>query len=169
MGISFGSTGIKPYVGSKEVQEAYVGSQLVYRAVPPAVYKFLGTETDYIIDGTLTGGATVKKDQNVYRITMGSRGGVFICTTEKGMDLKFLTRNVINANNYLYIQYGTRVSAETQYDSFRWSGQNYIAQTTSYELKSLSHTILDKYDAVKFTGAGNSNGGFLDAVRFENP
>ena len=38
MGISFGSASKKPYVGSKEVQEAYVGSQLVYRAVPPSVY-----------------------------------------------------------------------------------------------------------------------------------
>ena len=31
MSISFGSTGIKPYVGNKEVQEAYVGSTLVYQ------------------------------------------------------------------------------------------------------------------------------------------
>ena len=36
MSISFGSTGRKPYVGNKEVQEAYVGSQLVYKnEVPP--------------------------------------------------------------------------------------------------------------------------------------
>ena len=47
MSISFGSTGIKPYVGSKEVQEAYVGSQLVYRASLPSNYMFLGTENDY--------------------------------------------------------------------------------------------------------------------------
>lgn len=37
MGISFGSVGKKPYVGGKEVQEAYVGSQLVYQnEVPPS-------------------------------------------------------------------------------------------------------------------------------------
>lgn len=47
MSISFGSTGRKPYVGSKEVQEAYVGSQLVYRASLPSSYMFLGTENDY--------------------------------------------------------------------------------------------------------------------------
>ena len=169
MSISFGSASKKPYVGSKEVQEAYVGSQLVYRATPPAVYKFLGTETDYIIAGTLTGGAAVAKDQNVFRIALGTQGGVFICTTEKGMDLKFLTRNIINANNYMYIQYGRRVADGTNYDSFQWNGQNYIAQTMEYALKSLSHTILDNYDAVKFTGGGNRNGGFLDAVRFESP
>ena len=38
MGISFGSTGIKPYVGSKEVQEAYVGNKLVYSANPDSTY-----------------------------------------------------------------------------------------------------------------------------------
>ena len=50
MGISFGSTGIKPYVGSKEVKEAYVGSQLVYRAIPPYYYYFMGTPNDYILN-----------------------------------------------------------------------------------------------------------------------
>lgn len=53
MGISFGSTGIKPYVGSKEVQEAYVGSQLVYRAGLPDSYMFLGAENDYYISGNV--------------------------------------------------------------------------------------------------------------------
>lgn len=38
MSISFGSTGIKPYVGSKEVKEAYVGSTLVYQNVPNYAY-----------------------------------------------------------------------------------------------------------------------------------
>lgn len=47
MGISFGSAGMKPYVGSKEVTEAYVGSQLVYRARLPYNYMFLGAENDY--------------------------------------------------------------------------------------------------------------------------
>ena len=37
MAISFGSNGVKPYVGGSEIQEAYVGSQLVYRnEVPPS-------------------------------------------------------------------------------------------------------------------------------------
>lgn len=169
MGISFGSTGKKPYVGSKEVQEAYVGSQLVYRATPPIVYKFLGTETDYFIDGSLYAGATVTKDQNVFRIALGIKNGIFICTTEKGMDLKFLTRNIIPASNYMYIQYGTRIGAGTQPDSFSWSGQTYIKQTMEYALQSLSHSILDNYDAIKFSGSGNANGGFIDAVRFEKP
>ena len=52
MSISFGNTGIKPYVGNKEVKEAYVGSQLVYRAIPPYYYFFLGTPNNYIINRT---------------------------------------------------------------------------------------------------------------------
>ena len=53
MGISFGSTGIKPYVGSKEVKEAYAGSQLVYKSGLPYNYYFLGGENDYFINDNL--------------------------------------------------------------------------------------------------------------------
>ena len=52
MSISFGSTGIKPYVGSKEVQEAYVGSTLVYSAGPANPIIFQGTEINYSYSGT---------------------------------------------------------------------------------------------------------------------
>lgn len=38
MGISLGSSSKKPYVGSKEVKEAYVGSQLVYQSMPDTTY-----------------------------------------------------------------------------------------------------------------------------------
>lgn len=70
MSISFGSTGIKPYVGSKEVKEAYVGSQLVYRATPPYLYFFLGRENDYILNSIdLRGNAIAKPDgSNVFNI-----------------------------------------------------------------------------------------------------
>lgn len=47
MGISFGSTGIKPYVGSKEVKEAYVGSTLVYQNVPNYEYPPYVTNKGY--------------------------------------------------------------------------------------------------------------------------
>lgn len=76
MGISFGSTGIKPYVGSKEVQEAYVGSQLVYQAKLPYVYYFLGAENDYIIDNSVVQlspkSATITKEGGIYRIALTS-------------------------------------------------------------------------------------------------
>ena len=50
MSISKGGQSVKPYVGSKEVQEAYVGSQLVYKSGLPYYYYFLGAETDYFIN-----------------------------------------------------------------------------------------------------------------------
>lgn len=70
MSISFGSTGKKPYVGSKEVKEAYVGSQLVYRAEPPYLYFFLGRENDYILNSVDLRGNTIVKPtgSNVYNI-----------------------------------------------------------------------------------------------------
>lgn len=49
MPISIGSTNVKPYVGGKEVKEAYVGSQLVYSAAPPYNYYFVGEENKYFI------------------------------------------------------------------------------------------------------------------------
>lgn len=70
MGISFGNKTIKPYVGGKEVQEAYVGSQLVYRSTPPYVYFFLGAENDYILNNVdLRGNAVAKPTgSNVFNI-----------------------------------------------------------------------------------------------------
>ena len=70
MGISFGSKTVKPYVGSKEVKEAYVGSQLVYRATPPYIYFFLGGEDDYVINNVELGGNAVAKPagSNVFNI-----------------------------------------------------------------------------------------------------
>lgn len=63
MGISFGSASKKPYVGSKEVKEAYVGTQKVYSAAPPVYYAFLGTATGYEKADwcELTTGASIKQ------------------------------------------------------------------------------------------------------------
>lgn len=70
MSISKGGQSVKPYVGSKEVKEAYVGSQLVYRATPPYLYFFLGRENDYILNSVdLRGNAIVKPDgSNIFNI-----------------------------------------------------------------------------------------------------
>ena len=72
MSISFGSTGIKPYVGSKEVKEAYVGSQKIYSAAPAYVYAFIGSENDYVLAPWTTLGsyAEVKKINGIYRISI---------------------------------------------------------------------------------------------------
>lgn len=70
MSISKGSQSVKPYVGSKEVKEAYVGNQLVYRATPPYVYFFLGGENDYILNNVDLMENTVAKPagSNVFNI-----------------------------------------------------------------------------------------------------
>lgn len=51
MSISKGSQSVKPYVGSKEVKEAYVGSQLVYRSTPPFNGVFFDSTTKFILEG----------------------------------------------------------------------------------------------------------------------
>ena len=72
MGISFGSMSKKPYVGSKEVQEAYVGSQLVYQATYPYKYAFLGTANNYMLADWCTIGQSVAitKYNEIYRIAL---------------------------------------------------------------------------------------------------
>ena len=72
MSISFGSTGIKPYAGSKEVKEAYVGSQKIYSAAPAYVYAFIGGENDYVVAPWTTLGryAVIKKINGIYRISI---------------------------------------------------------------------------------------------------
>lgn len=68
MSISKGNQAVKPYVGGKEVQEAYVGSQLVYRATPP--YVFIGDANDYLLSdlGQLGTGCAITKYNNIYRV-----------------------------------------------------------------------------------------------------
>ena len=72
MGISFGSKSVKPYVGGKEVKEAYVGSQLVYQATYPYKYAFLGTANNYMLADWCTIGQSVAitKYNEIYRIAL---------------------------------------------------------------------------------------------------
>ena len=83
MSISKGGQSVKPYVGSKEVQEAYVGSQLVYRATPPYVYAFLGTQNSYMLADWCTlssSGAAIVKEGNNFRIALS---GVYFPAVDK--------------------------------------------------------------------------------------
>lgn len=72
MGISFGSVGKKPYVGSKAVTEAYVGNQLVYKAKYPYKYAFLGGEQNYMLADWCTIGqqVAITKYNNIFRIAL---------------------------------------------------------------------------------------------------
>lgn len=76
MGISLGSSSKKPYVGSKEVQEAYVGSTLVYSAGPGSNYAFLGTADGYYLADWCTYADTViSQVDGVYKMTINKRNG----------------------------------------------------------------------------------------------
>jgi hypothetical protein len=103
MGISKGGQSLKPYVGSKEVAEAYVGSQLVYKAGLPYYYYFLGAETTYYISNNcqLAYYASVTKPAwaTTYKIAIGASTGttspriqLFNVSEFIGRQLKFLYR-----------------------------------------------------------------------------
>lgn len=155
MSISFGSTGIKPYVGSKEVKEAYVGSQLVYKSVPPYIYRFLGNENDYIIDGELGLGATVVKEEGIYRIFSGYQG-MFSFDNVQGQSLKFLAK-FKNSNNSIKIE-GVKSGVSPQLIK-------YVNATTQFSL--IDCGTLGDYTRIRITHTPSSNHLWIDAVRFE--
>ena len=136
MSISKGGQSVKPYVGSKEVKEAYVGNQLVYRAVPPYKYYFLGAENDYILDNSVITlapqNASITKDGGIYRIALtttsfGTPGYVRINLTNTTFTFiaRVQTTNVsptININMYNNNQYiegsSYRVNVASSYALF---------------------------------------------------
>lgn len=155
MGISFGSASKKPYVGSKEVKEAYVGSQLVYRAVPPYIYKFLGNENDYIIDGTLALGAAVTKEEGIYRISSGYQGS-FLFYNVAGQALKFLAK-FKDRDEKIKIE-GLNAGASPQL-------VKYVNATTQFSL--IDCGVINGYERIRITHIQSSNNLWIDAVRFE--
>lgn len=71
MSISIGSTNVKPYVGDKEVKEAYVGSTLVYRAGPGSNYAFLGTADGYYLAKWCTyTNVNIKQESGIYKMRL---------------------------------------------------------------------------------------------------
>ena len=158
MGISFGSNSMKPYAGGKEVQEAYVGSQLVYQATVPIVYKFLGAENTYTIDGTLGNGAAIVKKDGVYRISLGGNPGEFVFDSIPGYILRFTIKGDYAASRVCYIQGSTNGTT--------WEGQNYIAfDGSGYVLKTF--TPPSNWVKIKITKTSAAYNVYLDAVRLE--
>lgn len=156
MSISKGGQSVKPYVGSKEVKEAYVGSQLVYKAVPPYIYRFLGNENDYIIDGTLLNGASVAKEEGIFRISNGYRGSFQFANVE-GQSLKFLAK-FIYSNSKLRIEGVNGTSVKLI---------KYVNVTTQFTL--IDCGVINGYARINITqepSSGN-NYSWVDAVRFE--
>ena len=169
MGISFGSTGIKPYVGSKEVQEAYVGSQLVYRAGLPYYYYFLGSENDYAINENcvLQVSASVSKPSwaSTYKIALGPGSGYtnpevrLINVAEfVGKKLKFLYRSGANYGNIMQIVFKKSDNTTISYVN--------LNATNSEILTSNLVPAGTSYIALK--PATVTTGYYLDAIRFED-
>lgn len=165
MGISFGSTGKKPYVGSKEVQEAYVGSQLVYRAAPPYKYYFLGAENDYIIDNSVISlsdkRATIAKDGGIYRIVLttesyGNPGHVRVNLTNT--TFTFIARvqsSIVNPSIYINMYKGNTYNEASSYR---------VSCPSSYTLFTVN--IPSYIDNVRIThNSGTSSTTYVDAIK----
>ena len=164
MSISFGSTGIKPYVGSKEVKEAYVGSQKVYSAAPPVYYGFLGAENDYVIADwcQLTRGAKIEKDQGIYRIELSRAKNDSGCVTlvnPKTRYLKF-TAKLITTAVQISITY---IFGNGKKESHSITGLN----TNNYTL--LGYTLPENTTEVQIICGGSfaTKGLYIDDLRFE--
>lgn len=165
MGISFGSTGIKPYVGSKEVQEAYVGSQLVYKAEKlPYNYVFLGTENEYLISPlvVLGTGATITKPSwaTTFKLDLnyvtGNEIKINITPDFVGNNFKFLCRSSSYTGNFYIRFYDSNTHYRTQSD-FE-VGQSETLKTT------LKINANDKFISIRAQSQI-----YFDAMRFENP
>lgn len=161
MGISFGSKSVKPYVGSKEVQEAYVGSQLVYKSGPPDNWIFIGGETSYFLsnDSELLTGTAIVKDDGIYRVSLAknSTNGLKINTLKPG-NLKFTAKGS-----------GFSTSGRTGYvqwlkGSSSLGSQSFYAGNGQYELQTLS-PFSNATGCIIFSDSSNPI--YIDTIRFE--
>ena len=167
MSISLGNSSKKPYVGSKEVQEAYVGSQLVYSAAPPYNFYFVGGETKYFIspnvvlpnynatiakkNGTGNYMVAISKSYNRLKLTDTSR---FL-----GWKLKFTASNNVD--------YGTRLRAEL-YLSDRYSSVDLGAISRTEKLITMTVEPVSGNAPIYIQIYSDSDATFsLDNIRFE--
>lgn len=162
MGISFGSASKKPYVGNKEVTEAYVGSQLVYKAQKlPYHYVYLGAENAYYISDlvTLGTGAAITKPAGAttYKLALSGTAGNSI---KINLDpdfvrqrFKFLARGATN---------GVSINVKF-YNSSGLGAESSFNLTTQETLKVTKFVVpAETYIEINATGQV-----YFDAMRFE--
>lgn len=168
MGISLGSSSKKPYVGSKEVQEAYVGSQLVYQNAPPFVYAFLGNANDYVIADwcQLTRYAAVKKYEGIYRITVnaGVSGGEYGTVT---LDISQLKKK-----NKIEFDYKADGGVAYNFYCPLKIGEKIYSLPTSNTYKHAEYTIPAGVNSILFQISSNKqyivdNALILNSIRIE--
>lgn len=173
MPISIGSTNAKPYVGDKEVKEAYVGSQLVYKSGLPYNYYFLGGENDYFISENLQLGsnATIAKpkDKSVYKIAItytqdGTSiiGYVNLINVEQfiGWNLKFTYSGVQNSTLYIRVIYIDTSGKQIKYEDIKIQG-------TSENL--YTRAVPANCGQIKISAGSQFGYRYIDNIRFEQP
>lgn len=167
MGISFGSASKKPYVGSKEVTEAYVGSQLVYKASYPYKYAFLGTENDYMLADWCTIGqkVAIAKWLDIFRIVLPYTG-----SPDANENIVIL--NDIDSTKYKVLKYTHFVQKPTATTCTVIFGKGSTLLSRQYynfpsvTEKALSFNIPDGTTTIRLIG-GVSLSSYLDAIRIE--
>lgn len=165
MAISFGSNGVKPYVGGSEIQEAYVGSELVYKAQKlPYHYVYLGTENEYFISPlvVLGAGAAITKPSwaTTFKLALSSVTGneikINLDPDFDGQFFKFLCRSSAYQGNF-YVRV---------YDSdthFRVQSDYEVGQSETLKT-SVKINANDKFISIR-----SQSQIYFDAMRFENP
>lgn len=158
MSISKGGQSVKPYVGSNEVKEAYVGSQLVYRATPP--YVFIGDANDYVLSdlGQLGTGCAVTKYNNIYRVA--PKAG-----QQPNPSNGFIVKKGTYTLRASIVGAGNSTTMLVAYDSSNNAiGSVQIYPTTTE--KEETYYLPDGYDHVNFIERGGTNI-YLNKVKFE--
>lgn len=162
MGISFGSKSVKPYVGGKEVAEAYVGSQLVYKAQKlPYHYVYLGTENAYYISDlvTLGTGAAITKPTGAttYKLALSGLAGnsikINLDPEFVGQRFKFLARGATNA-----------VSIDVKFYSSSGLGSESTFNLTTQETLKTTKLVTSAETYIEINATGQV---YFDAMRFE--
>lgn len=161
MAISFGSGAVKPYVGGSEIQEAYVGSQLVYQSKPPYTYVFLGGESKYYLAdyASLQNGCAIAKESGVYRLSYPAKTSDIAeinITQINGTHLKFIYKMASASSTSIFRVYGYRNGA--------WFSIKDFYQTADYTLADVE---VGNYTQLSLRFSGYTMG-YADSVRFEN-
>lgn len=167
MSISKGGQSVKPYVGSKEVQEAYVGSQLVYKASYPYKYAFLGTENDYMLANWCTVGQKVDfvKWLNIFRI-------VLPYTSSPDAEDSIVKLSNVDSAKYKFLKFTAFVQRVTNTNcTVLFAKGNSLISRQYFNFpnvteKALSFNIPDGTTDIRLT-TGQSLYLYLDAIRIE--
>ena len=167
MPISFGSRTVKPYVGGKEVKEAYVGGQLVYQATYPYKYAFLGTANNYMIADWCSIGQSVAitKYNDIYRIALPY-------TSDPASPANWVDLTNIDSTLYKKLKF-TAIAQKTNsiQRQVNFAKGNALIKSTTYNFydtveKTIELDIPPETTRILLIGAQTSPT-YLDAIRIE--